>query len=223
MAHPGKNLKGYPLSLSPLADTSGLPVRSPPASDRPSPPVITLLLLWTPLPTWQSSPPSISFPRANPSPSCKLKPAINSPASPPSPRFSSHPNRPQNRRRSLTELRPTSRCRRPIPPPTVSPSHSPSSYPLRLALAHPPDLLAWSKSSQIRADNHTRSIPPRRRSPAASLSFIWTQSRTSIKRTRSPCRPEARRRHAVIQESPEARRRSPVCAPRRHPLVGNLT
>jgi hypothetical protein len=138
MAHPGKNPKGYPLSLSPLADTSGPPVRSSPASDRPSPPVIALLLLWTPLPARQSSPPSISSPRANPIPSCKLKPAINSPASPPSPPFSSRPNRPQNRRRSLAGLCPTSRRRRPIPPPTVSPSHSPSSYPLRLALAHPP-------------------------------------------------------------------------------------
>jgi hypothetical protein len=41
--HPGQNPKGSPLPLSHLADTSGLPVRSPPAADCPGPPVIPVL------------------------------------------------------------------------------------------------------------------------------------------------------------------------------------
>jgi hypothetical protein len=167
--------------------------------------------------------PPIASPRRNPSPSPTPRLPISTPTPPPSPPFSSRPNRSQSRCRSLVGLRPTSRRRRPIPPPTVSPSHSPSSYPLRLALAHLPDHFT---PCNLQQDERTIASPKPSSAqgpPAASLSFIWTHSRTSIKRTRAPCHPEARRSHAVVQESPEARRRSTTCTPRWRTLAGTLT
>jgi hypothetical protein len=119
--------------LSPQPNSFLSRTGTPPAADSPGPRVRSSSFLAT-----QSSPSTAalctvrSLQRSNPSPSCKLELAINSPASPPSPPFLFSRKAPPETMEFITGDPPICRCFWPNLAPPVSPSPHPS--PSRLPL-----------------------------------------------------------------------------------------
>jgi hypothetical protein len=166
-------------------------------------------------------PPSVRScrPTPEPYPLPQASPSINTPMPPPSSPFASPRVHRLATAKSLDGAPQTCRGLRPNSPSPVSSSLP--SYPLYLALAHPPDHFPSSNLSQNDMLVITRGTSPRRRAPTILCSFLWKRSRSPSSPSNPSRRPDPSQSIAVVQEPPEPRRRPPpVCiagGPRRNP------
>jgi hypothetical protein len=210
--------------LSPQPNSFLSRTGTPPAADSPSPRVRSSSFLAT-----QSSPSTAalctvrSCQRSNPSPSCKLEPAINSPASPPSPPFLFSPEAPPKSTEFVAERPQTCKLPRMNSTSLVNPSFLPLSYLLPYDTALLPNLFPLSNLQQIEKNINGRCSLPPYAAPADPYPSFWKQSTPWITRTSSPHLAGSCCALAVVRRSSEVRRRPPPSHPRRRLLTGDLT
>jgi hypothetical protein len=110
---------------------------------------------------------------------------------------------------SLAEVLPLSRHLRSIATPTVSPSHSLTSYPLLYPLAPLLILLVHTTMHQIKQAPRHPKLSSARGPPVATLLHLRKRSTKATKHPSSPCCSEAHRSLAIIQNPLQPRRRRP--------------
>jgi hypothetical protein len=190
---------------------------TPPAANSPGPRVRSSSFLAT-----QSSPNMAALctvrsrRHSNPSPSCKLELAINSPASPPLPPFLFSREAPPESMEFFAERPQTCKLPRTNLMSSVNPSFLPLSYLLPYDTALLPDLFTSSSLQQIEKNIDGRSSLPPCAAPADPYPSFRKQSTPWITRMSSPHLVGSRRALAVVRRSSKVHHRAALagdCSP----------